>query len=89
MPKPKARAPARIERVLPVRQGWAVFVSAQSTMHKGPVYQAFFRSGVQYFPIGYECSEDEGGKKQAQWFARMFLKALENIGVHTEKRKRR
>ena len=75
------------DRALKNQSTWAVYVKGDRRLSKS--YRAVFRSGVQFFDIGYECTGDEGGKKKAQWFVKMFLQGLRNIGVDTRTRKRK
>jgi hypothetical protein len=78
----------RGEQDIKYKKTWAVYVEkvGSGMFH---VHKPLFRSGHQYFNIGYVCTGDEGGKKKADWFVKMFLKALKNMGVDISKRKRR
>jgi hypothetical protein len=86
---PISRAMKRVstlsERERKIKKSWAVFVESP----KGLSNSAMFRSGSQYFAIGYPCTPDEGGKAKARWFVKMFLNALKNMGVDIRKRQRR
>jgi hypothetical protein len=69
-------------------KSWAVYVETRGDSFLSS-YDPTFRSGNQYFSFGYTFSGDKDAKAQAQWFVKMFLKALTNIGVDIKKRSRR
>ena len=74
-------------KALEQKKTWAVYVDS-FTYGRHTTYKTFFRVGVQYFILAKTDDPDEG-KQHCQNIAKMFLIALNNIGVQTEKRKRR